>query len=38
MRDQIVLVVHFIRTVFQLVRPSGLRSVVGESVLLKLNS
>jgi len=35
MRDPIVLVVHFIRIVFRLARPGGLRSVVAESVLIK---
>ena len=35
MRDLIILLVHLITTVFRLVRPGGLRSVVAESVLIK---
>ena len=35
MRDLIVLVVHLITTVFRLVQPGGVRSVVAESVLTK---
>jgi len=35
MRDLIILLVHFITTVFRLARPGGLRSVVAESVLIK---
>ena len=35
MRDLIVLLVHLITTVFRLVRPGGLRSVVAESILMK---
>jgi len=35
MRDLLILVVHFITTVFRLARPGGLRAVVAESVLTK---
>jgi putative transposase len=35
MGDLIILLVHFIATVFRLARPGGLRSVVAESVLIK---
>jgi len=35
MRDLIILLVHLITTVFRLVRPGGLRSVLAESVLIK---
>src|SRR5215467_580905 len=35
MRDLIILLIHLITTVFRLVRPGGLRSVVAESVLIK---
>src|SRR5215813_509946 len=35
MRDLIILLVHLITTVFRLVGPGGLRSVLAESVLIK---
>ena len=35
MRELIVLIVHFVATVFRLVRPAGVRAVVAESVLTK---
>jgi hypothetical protein len=35
MRDFIILLVHLIVTLARLARPSGLRSVVAESVLLR---
>jgi transposase InsO family protein len=35
MRDMLVLVVHLIATVFQLVRPGGLRAVIAETILAK---
>src|SRR5215468_5219107 len=35
MRDFIILLVHLITTVFRLVGPGGLRSVLAESVLIK---
>src|SRR5262245_40564512 len=35
MRDLTILLVHLITTVFRLVRPGGLRSVLAESVLIK---
>ena len=35
MRHLLVLIVHLITTVLKLLRPGGLRTVVGESVLAK---